>query len=588
MEKKEFKIDEILNTAVTNHRKNNFSVAKKLYDQILKIDPNHVEANFLLGSLYAQTNNYEEAKSFLYKTIKIQKNHAEAYYNLGNVFKEQMEQTKAIESYRKAIEIKPDFVASYSNLGLVYQELGNLEDAINSFRKAIQIKPDLVAAYNNLGLALQALGNYKESIESFNKAIELLPTHVDLHNNLGLTLQKLGKHEEAIKCFKEAIKIKENFGPAHYNMGNTLKEIGRNDEAADSFKKVIKHTPENLFVAYSLSNLDENFLDENIKNKIDLVLLDKNSSKKNVAYGNFLLSRYEFKKKDYEKEFNFLLKGHKYYYESESIDFEKQIDLIFNTLPNIKELINFDNLASKDNKINPIFIIGTPRCGSTLIEKVISSGKMNIPAGEETEIIHSFVKTRIKKKQVIDGDGFLKYIIDQYKERDLIEQKYNNTFTDKSLENFFYLDLIKKFLPNSKVINCKRNPLSSIMSILKNNLTNIGWTHDVNYIFKYFDIYYKLIENFKKKFPNFLYELNYENFVMNPEHESKKLFEFCNLAWDKRSLEFYKRKDLVSKTASNIQIRQAIYKDSIKRYLPYKQFLNKYSSKYNWFEESLK
>ena len=92
-----------------------------------------------------------------------------------------------------------------------------------------------------------------------------------------------------------------------------------------------------------------------------------------------------------------------------------------------------------------------------------------------------------------------------------------------------------------------------------------------------------MIENFKKTMPNFIYDLEYEKFINNPEDESKKLMRFCGIPWDIKCLEFYKRKDLFSKTASNVQIRKAIYKDSINKYLPYKNFLIKHGKKYSWF-----
>ena len=121
------------------------------------------------------------------------------------------------------------------------------------------------------------------------------------------------------------------------------------------------------------------------------------------------------------------------------------------------------------------------------------------------------------------------------------------------------------------------------MSILQNNLPAVPWAHDLDHIFKYFDIYYKTVNQFKKKFPDYIYDLKLENLVNNPEKESKKLMKFCNLPWDKKCLEFYKRKDLLSKTTSNIQIRKAINKSSITKYLPYKQFLIKYADRYDWF-----
>ena len=174
-------------------------------------------------------------------------------------------------------------------------------------------------------------------------------------------------------------------------------------------------------------------------------------------------------------------------------------------------------------------------------------------------------------------------LFEGYKKKGLIHEKNDYTFTDKSLDNFFYIGLIKEIFPNAKVIHCRRNALSSIMSLLKNNLRVVSWAHNLEHIFKFFDIYYQTIQKFKKIYPNFIYELEYEKLVSDPEIVSKKLMKFCDLAWDKKCLEFYKRKDLISQTASNVQIRKAIYKGSIKKYLPYKQFLSKYGDKYFWF-----
>ena len=125
------------------------------------------------------------------------------------------------------------------------------------------------------------------------------------------------------------------------------------------------------------------------------------------------------------------------------------------------------------------------------------------------------------------------------------------------------------------------------MSIIKNNLVDVAWAHNLENIFEYFNIYHQTIEYYKKNFPNFIYELDYDDFVSNPEIETKKLFNFCDLPWDKKCLEFYKRQDIISKTASNIQIRKSVYKDSIKKYLPYKYLLSKYESKFSWLNSNI-
>ena len=242
--------------------------------------------------------------------------------------------------------------------------------------------------------------------------------------------------------------------------------------------------------------------------------------------------------------------------------------------------------SDKYNEIKPIFIIGVPRCGSTLIEKIIASGSEAIPMGEETAVLENFVNKKILEKQSLNLGNcseIRKELHSLYKDRGLILKKFDNIFTDKSLNNFFYLKLIKKIYPNAKIINCKRDVLSSVVSIFQNNLTELAWTHDLDNIFKYFNNYFDILNNYNKTNTNTIYHLELEKLTNEPEKESKKLMNFCELPWNKKCLEFYKRKDLISKTASNVQIREAIYKHSLEKYLPYKELLVEYGKKYSWF-----
>jgi tetratricopeptide (TPR) repeat protein len=413
----------------------------------------------------------------------------------------------------------------------------------------------------------------------------------DLQSNflLGTLSAQTKQFDIAKKLLNRSIEINPNYAQAHYNLGNVLKELGEYQKAISFYQMAVKYEPENLAHLYNLSRFDEKILHSNLKNKIYKIIEKNNSTKKNIAYGNFLLSRYELKAKKYKNEFDHLLKGHQYYFESEKKKFEKGVEYFLNVLSKKKELINLNrhnkNIKIDNYAIKPIFIIGVPRSGSTLIEKVIASGSQYIPIGEETGIIHTVVQNLINHKQSLnsDIDQFQTKIVETYKQKGLVQEESNYMFTDKSLENFFYISIIKKIFPQAKVINCRRNALSSIMSTLKNNLLTLSWAHNLKHIFKYYDIYYQMIKNFETTHSNFIYDLQYEKFVSDPENEAKKLMKFCSLPWDIKCLEFYKRRDLISKTASNIQFRKAVYKDSINKYLPYKQFLSKYGNKYSWF-----
>ena len=463
------------------------------------------------------------------------------------------------------------------------------KEAVNFYQKAIDIKPNYAIVFRNLGLVFEALGELQKAKGYYEKAINVQPDDAESYNNLGVVFNEMGELQKAKNCYQQAIKIQPNFVEAHSNLGLKYKALGEREKAIECFEKAVKCGSKKLVHFHYLSELKKKSLDTNLKSMIIEVIKNNNSEKSDIAYGNFLLSKYERKIKNYEKELNYLLKAHLYYFEIKKEKFQTDVDEWLNVIPKIRKLINlskFNNNITKINeKIKPIFIIGVPRCGSTLVEKIIASGAKYITVGEETTILHNFIHQKISKKESLnfDKENFQKRIIENYKQKGLIQGKSDYTFTDKSLENFFYVNLIKEIFPNAKVINCRRNVLSCIMSIFQNNLTELAWTHDLENIFKYINNYFEIIKTFNKVDSDLIYELEYEKLVNEPEKESKKLMKFCGLPWDKKCLEFYKRKDLISKTTSNVQIRKAIYKHSLEKYLPYKIFLNKYGEKYPWF-----
>jgi tetratricopeptide (TPR) repeat protein len=582
-------IEETFESAVKNHKKNNLKIAEKLYKKILSVNPDHFRSIFLLGSLSAQIKNLDSAKQLLKKAIQINSNYAEAHYNLGNVLIELGEKQEAAICYKKAIQINPDNADAHNNLGNLLKESKKDQEAIICYKKAIQINPANADAHNNLGTIFQKSKDLEEAISYYEKAIQLRPNFASAHNNLGLTFHELEEYQKAISSYDKAIEIKPEYAETYSSLGKLFVQLGEFEKAINCFEQATKYESENLISFYTLSQLKKETLGPELKNKIIKIINKNNCTKINLAYGNFLLSIYALQEKNYEKEFDYLLKGHRYYFESNKKEFTNGVDYWLNVLSKTDKLVSLSklniNIKKENYYIKPIFIVGVPRCGSTLIEKVIASGGKQVSEGEETGIFHSFAKDIINKNKlsILDINILRSKIFEKYNQKGLIQEKNDYTFTDKSLENFFYLDLIKEIFPKAKVIHCKRNTLSSIISIIKNNLVEVPWAHSPEHILEYFNIYHNTIENFKKIFPNFIYELKYEKFANDPEIESKKLLKFCNLPWNNECLKFYKRKKLISKTASNIQIRKAIYKDSINKYLPYKQFINKYGNKYSWF-----
>ena len=194
---------EIFILAVKNHQKKNFQAAKKLYEQILKIDPNNTEA----------------------------------YNNLGLIFSTLGELQKSLDCYKKAIEIKPKLTSTHNNLGLLYEKFKDNQKAISCYQQSIQIDPRYTLAYFNLGNVYKILGKYKEAKNSYKKAIEIQPNKAATHNNFGDLLSELGENEKAKNSYKKAIEINPNFTNAYWNLHSFAKEI---DEALNILKKLLK------------------------------------------------------------------------------------------------------------------------------------------------------------------------------------------------------------------------------------------------------------------------------------------------------------------------------------------------------------
>jgi len=445
---------------------------------------------------------------------------------------------------------------------LNFKQQGDLINAEYNLKKVLKDEPGNFIALNNLGSIYLAKNNLKKAKKNFSKAID----------------------------------IKKDYSTAIFNLAKINDEMGKKNEAIRLYKNAIKHDPNNLGFYYSLSRVDKNFyVVDNIEHI--KIILKKKISNFNKSSGFFILAHDERRKKNLEKEFKYLNEGHKHFhFSNEKIN--NQISFYWiRLMPKVIEKFNFSFEKKMLKKIKPIFIMGLPRSGSTLVESIICSGKKIIPNGGETAILNRIFIDSNKKffseKQFLDSHKkleinetlFVQNTIDQYKTLNLLNKNENNVFTDKSLENFFYIELIIKLFPDSKIVICKRNIFEIIISIYQNFLPKITWSHSLDNILEYIDNYFTITNGFKKKYSNKIHFIELEELTREPVKLSKNLFNFCNLEWDKKCLEFYKRDDLVTKTASNQQIRNKIFNNDPKKYKAYKQFLSTYSNKYEWLKE---
>ena len=270
-------IENLFQNGHTLHQTGNLEEAAMLYRKVLEIQPEHVDANFLMGTLNLQQGNLDTASTFLKKTITLKPDdamaynnlaivlqeqgkldeakesyckaislvpdYAEAHYNLANVLKEQGRLDEAIKSYEQAITLIPDYSEALCNLGNVLQEQGKPDEAIANFRQVIEIKPDYVEAYCNLGNALKEQDKLDEAVTIYNRAIAVNPQYANVHYNLGNALREQNRPDEAIVSYSRAIEIKQDYAEAYCNLGNVFQEQGKLDEAVERYRQAIEFKP---------------------------------------------------------------------------------------------------------------------------------------------------------------------------------------------------------------------------------------------------------------------------------------------------------------------------------------------------------
>ena len=252
---KDINLEETFKLAAKNHQENKTDIAQELYNQVLKVDPNHLGALNNLGVLFKKLNQIQKAKDCYEKVIQIDPNNIDTHYNLGNALKELKDFQKAKDCYEKVIKINPSHENAHYNLGVVFKELGDLRKALSYYEKVIKINPSHENAYYNLGAIFVDLKEYQKAKDCYEKAIEINPNLAQAYNNIGLILSLEGKIKKAENFYEKAIKINPTYADAHNNLAKGFKELGEYTKAKDYFEKTIEIDPNHLSAYSNLANL---------------------------------------------------------------------------------------------------------------------------------------------------------------------------------------------------------------------------------------------------------------------------------------------------------------------------------------------
>ena len=532
-------LDEVMRFYATGDIKN----ALDYVESLIKDYPNESLLFNICGACHSEIGSIEPAIENFKKAIALKIDYSEAQFNLGVAFQKLNQLDNASEYYLQAIHSQHAYPSAHNNLGIIFLNKGKIDAAVKSFEWAIAYSPNYAEAYNNLGSALQELKQFKNAKKQFEKACSINPNYAQAFHNLGILSEITNQPKEAVSQYERAVEIEPEFAEAYRNLSKVKKF------------KVKDPQINQVFSLYSGNKL--NVAD---KARLGFALADINKSLGN--HDDYI---------KYLNEGNRLRKEEIKYSFEESQNFHSIITKLFSsTQPIIKT-------SSKSiSDIKPIFIVGMPRSGTSLVEQIISSHKSVHGAGELLNfrnIITPILDNHLSKKNSsIPNEDMLK-IRNEYLDSLGSLKAKENIITDKMPMNFRLLGFILSAIPEAKIIHLTRDPMATCWSNFNHYFTaGNGFSFDQEDLAKFYLLYQELMNFWHKLFPNKIYDLNYENLTINQEKETKKLIKYCDLEWDENCLDFHKNQRGVL-TASSAQVRKKMYQGSSEAWKKYEAYL---------------
>ena len=501
-------------------------------------------------------------------------------YNIRGVCSHSCQNYKvAIDDFRKAVELNSDYAEAYYNLGVSYGDLGEIESAKKAYKNALRINNNYPTAQNNLGQILFTQGEFKESISHFEWALEFKPDFAEAYYNLGNAYLSIEDLHNAIKLLKKAISVKPDFADAYNNLGIAYLRTGEQELARDFFENAIALVPAYASAHHNLTSVKKYYEKDSQVIQIESLLSNTEMSIQDQIYFSFSLAKvYEDlgSHKELFKHLNIanqMRKKQLNYSISDSERHNEMIKLFFNNQSNKKIKILYKDSPS----VRPIFIVGMPRSGTSLVEQIVSSHNEVHGAGELknfNNIIVPIIRDHLSNEDFSLTEDEFRLIRKQY-EDELSKFNVNEKIiTDKWPLNFRSIGFILSAFPEAKIIHLKRNPTATCWSIYKHYFSNEGngWAYNLNDLAEFYNLYIELMNYWHDLYPGKIYDISYEDLTSNQEKETRKLIEYCDLNWDQNCLSFHKNKRDV-KTASSLQVRKKMYQGSSDAWRKYADYL---------------
>ncbi len=558
------------------------------YHHAIGLDSEDSQIRNNLGVALRQAGKLIDAIAAFEDALKLRPNLPLPHKNLGEVYCIQGKMELALTQYETALRIDPHDATTLNSIGIILSLQGKQDDAITRFEDALTLEPTFAKAENNLAGVLAAVGRFDEAITHARNALRLSPQFANGHITMGNILKLQGKNEQAVEAYKQALDLDPYQTVAHQSLGSVLTDLGKFDMAIVHLEEALRLDP-NFFTAYqnlvALASQDKYQLSAEQHDRIKALLGSKNLSPAHASQLHFIMGSILNKQQDYDaamlafQQANALqmgllsAAGNAF----DTNQFGKEIDETIRVFQSA--LFESGDRGGLDSDV-PVFVVGMPRSGTTLVEQIIASHPQAAGVGELPDIALLAEelstlgggKTAYPKCILHADPGHIAALAQRYLKRLEELAPGASRIVDKLPGNFLYLGFIAIVFPNARIIHCQRNAMDVCLSCYLSDFGALRWAWRLEDIGFYHYQYERLMNHWHEILPLQTYDVDYEQLVADPEGVSRNLIAFCGLDWNDQCLEFHKS-DRSVQTLSRVQVRQPIYNTSIGRWKHYEKYL---------------
>ena len=553
-----------------------FDESRRCLEKLLTLQPDNPEAHNNLANTYKRLNMLPLANKHWLRALELKPEYAEVHSNLANLYNDLAQYDLAVEHGRKAIELNPVLADAYINLAAIETARHRHTEALRWLDALISFDPTHVTGLAARGLSLVQLGMPEMALETVKIALEHAPEHSEALNTQGLILQELGNASAAEQSFRSALTRADiNQEKITINLANLFMQEGRVSEASAAFEQVLQRYPRSAAAWFNRSDL-VHFKkgDTDIKKMLAALNQTPSLSDADKRLRHFALGKAYLDMHESVLAFQHLNLGNQFKRKTFTFDIQttrewmKQIAQTFSV-----EFIQTLQSSQRNVPIGkaPIFVLGMPRSGTSLIEQILASHKLIHGAGE-LKLVQRLVDTL--QGYPTSAPPLTKAHIDRlgqtYLEKIQPLTQGRPYLVDKMPANFLHAGLIHMMLPEARIIHCRRNPVDTCLSLYSKLFSDQQlFAYDLTELGQFYLCYAELTDHWRTVIPSthFL-DVDYELVTEDIECQARRMLDFVGIEWDPSCLDFHKTQRTV-KTASMNQVRQPVYQGSKGRWRQY-------------------